>query len=73
MLYEVITTSYIRWFAGLTRHDVPLVGGKNASLGEMLSAMSGQGIRIPDGFATTAAAYRVITSYSIHYTKLYDG
>ena len=36
---------------------MPLVGGKNASLGEMISALKGSGIRIPDGFATTSAAY----------------
>jgi pyruvate, water dikinase len=38
--------------------DVAQVGGKNASLGEMISALGGQGIRVPGGFATTAAAYR---------------
>lgn len=48
---------WIRWFDTLGRQDVPLVGGKNASLGEMLHAMRNQGIRVPDGFATTAEAY----------------
>src|SRR5208283_3436138 len=38
--------------------DVPLVGGKNASLGEMYQKLSDQGVRIPNGFATTAQAYR---------------
>ncbi len=38
--------------------DIPLVGGKNASLGEMLQQLSPQGIRVPTGFATTAFAYR---------------
>ncbi len=38
--------------------DVERVGGKNASLGEMLSQLSGRGIRVPDGFATTAHAFR---------------
>jgi pyruvate, water dikinase len=38
--------------------DVPLVGGKNASLGEMLQQLSPKGIKVPDGFATTAHAYR---------------
>ncbi|MGH8675224.1 MAG: PEP/pyruvate-binding domain-containing protein, partial [Burkholderiales bacterium] len=38
--------------------DLPEVGGKNASLGEMLGELSQTGIRVPDGFATTAAAYR---------------
>src|SRR5690606_13850952 len=39
------------------RTDVPAVGGKNASLGEMVSALSSHGIRVPGGFATTAQAY----------------
>ena len=38
--------------------DVPSVGGKNASLGEMLAALGGEGVRVPDGFAVTADAYR---------------
>lgn len=38
--------------------DVPVVGGKNASLGEMISSLKGAGIDVPDGFATTADAYR---------------
>ena len=42
----------------LGRHDVDTVGGKNSSLGEMLRELSGLGIQVPDGFATTAAAYR---------------
>ncbi len=48
---------YIRRFAELTNQDVPLVGGKNASLGEMYSALSSSGVRVPNGFATTAEAY----------------
>jgi pyruvate, water dikinase len=42
----------------LGRHDVETVGGKNSSLGEMLQALSGLGIQVPGGFATTAGAYR---------------
>ncbi len=38
--------------------DVPRVGGKNASLGEMIRALTAEGVRVPDGFATTAQAYR---------------
>ncbi|MBI2743295.1 MAG: phosphoenolpyruvate synthase [Chlamydiales bacterium] len=48
---------YIRWFSELKATDTPLVGGKNASLGEMFSNLSSQGIAVPDGFATTADAY----------------
>ena len=49
--------SYVRLFSELGIGDVPLVGGKNASLGEMYSTLSGQTIQVPDGFATVAAAY----------------
>ncbi|MDD5124600.1 phosphoenolpyruvate synthase [Methylovulum sp.] len=53
-------TSYIRWFNELTIDDVPLVGGKNASLGEMYRELAPQGIKIPNGFAVTAEAYRYV-------------
>ena len=49
--------SYIRWFADLTNEDVEVVGGKNASLGEMIGTLKEEGVRVPDGFATTAEAY----------------
>src|SRR5688572_25308353 len=45
-------------FEHLTIEDVAVVGGKNASLGEMLGALTELGVRVPDGFATTADAYR---------------
>ena len=51
-------TAWIRWFDDLGMDDVPVVGGKNASLGEMRRALTPLGIRTPDGFATTADAYR---------------
>ena len=46
------------WFDEVARGDVALVGGKNASLGEMTAALAAKGIRVPPGFATTAAAFR---------------
>ncbi|AEG01450.1 phosphoenolpyruvate synthase [Methylomonas methanica] len=49
---------YIRWFNELTINDIPLVGGKNASLGEMYRELAGQGVIVPNGFAITAEAYR---------------
>ena len=52
------TSSLIRWFDTLGLDDVPLVGGKNASLGELYRALSAAGVRVPNGFALTAAAYR---------------
>jgi pyruvate,water dikinase len=51
-------TNYIRWFRELSLADLPLVGGKNASLGEMFQQLQPLGVRIPDGFAVTAVAYR---------------
>ncbi|MFP5398088.1 MAG: phosphoenolpyruvate synthase [Gammaproteobacteria bacterium] len=53
-----MTTSYIRWFRDLSLTDLPLVGGKNASLGEMFRELLPLGVRVPDGFAVTAQAYR---------------
>jgi len=49
-------TDLIRWFDDLTNEDVPRVGGKNASLGEMISRLKAEGIRVPGGFATTSEA-----------------
>lgn len=53
-------TSYIRWFREIRLADVPLVGGKNASLGELYSELAGAGVRVPNGFAITAEAYTAI-------------
>ena len=55
-------TRFIRWFSEIGVTDVPLVGGKNASLGEMYRELEGQGIRVPNGFAITAEAYRYTLS-----------
>ena len=52
------TSRYVRFFEEFGIDDVPLVGGKNASLGEMLRNLSSQGVRVPHGFAITAQAYR---------------
>jgi pyruvate, water dikinase len=49
---------YILRFQDVRMTDVSRVGGKNASLGEMIGHLKARGIRVPDGFATTAAAYR---------------
>lgn len=51
-------SEHVRWYGELKIEDVPLVGGKNASLGELLSSLTGAGVRVPDGFATTSEAYR---------------
>ena len=52
------TPAFIKWFADTGIEDVPLVGGKNASLGEMVRALAAQGVKVPNGFAITADAYR---------------
>jgi hypothetical protein len=53
---------FIRWFEDLSLEDVPIVGGKNASVGEMYRELSAQGVRVPNGFAVTAAAYRHVVA-----------
>ncbi|TFH86649.1 phosphoenolpyruvate synthase [Billgrantia azerbaijanica] len=55
--------AYILWFDQLGMDDVERVGGKNASLGEMISNLSGAGVTVPGGFATTAHAYREFLSH----------
>ncbi|WP_230370424.1 phosphoenolpyruvate synthase [Paludibacterium denitrificans] len=50
--------NYVIWFEKLRMTDVEQVGGKNASLGEMISQLANSGVRVPGGFATTAQAYR---------------
>ena len=50
--------SLIRWFEDIGIEDLPLVGGKNASLGEMYCELASQGVKVPNGFAITAEAYR---------------
>jgi len=53
----------VLWFNKLGMDDVDTVGGKNASLGEMISSLKNKGVQVPDGFATTADAYRQFISY----------
>ena len=50
--------SFIKWFADTGIGDVPLVGGKNASLGEKVRELTAQGMKVPNGFSMTADAYR---------------
>jgi pyruvate,water dikinase len=51
-------TEYVRWFSDIGLEDIPSVGGKNASLGEMYQTLGEEGVRVPNGFAVTAEAYR---------------
>lgn len=55
---------YVIAFSKLRMSDVEIVGGKNASLGEMISNLSGSGVRVPDGFATTAKAFKDFLAYN---------
>ena len=48
----------VLWFSEIGLADLEQVGGKNSSLGEMVRNLSSAGVRVPDGFATTAEAYR---------------
>ncbi|MEQ1914839.1 MAG: phosphoenolpyruvate synthase [Sideroxydans sp.] len=54
---------YVIPFASLGIADIPEVGGKNASLGEMIANLSSTGVQVPGGFATTAQAYRDFLAY----------
>ncbi|SDZ81065.1 phosphoenolpyruvate synthase [Microbulbifer marinus] len=51
---------FVRWFANIGLEDIADVGGKTASLGEMYRTLTPQGIRVPNGFAITAAAYQTV-------------
>src|SRR3954447_447480 len=53
----------VLWFSELGLDDLEQVGGKNSSLGEMVQNLSKAGVRVPNGFATTADAYRRFTSH----------
>ena len=61
----------ILWFSELGMDDVPRVGGKNASLGEMISNLSRAGIAVPNGFATTADAFRQFLQFQNLDEKIY--
>lgn len=57
-------STYIKQLKEVSMQDVAAVGGKNASLGEMLSQLAGKGINVPDGFATTAIAFRLFLQHN---------
>lgn len=56
-------SQYVIWFENLRMSDVESVGGKNASLGEMISQLTEKGVRVPGGFATTAEAFRAFLGH----------
>ncbi|UCG76565.1 MAG: phosphoenolpyruvate synthase, partial [Gemmatimonadota bacterium] len=63
---------YIVPFAAVGRNDIESVGGKNASLGEMIRALSGEGIDVPGGFAITSGAYRDFLAHDGLDRRIYD-
>ena len=63
---------YIRFFESLGIEDVPLVGGKNASLGELYRNLAPRGVKVPNGFAITAEAYREMLEQAHAWAALHD-
>ena len=62
---------HILWFKTLGLNDVAQVGGKNASLGEMYQKLTGEGIRVPNGFAVTSDAYRYVLEHNNAWAPLH--
>ncbi|GAA5187633.1 phosphoenolpyruvate synthase [Ferrimonas gelatinilytica] len=65
-------TQYVLWYQELGMHDVGRVGGKNASLGEMISNLSNAGVKVPGGFATTSDAFMEFLEQSGLNEKIYS-
>jgi len=65
-------SALVLWFEDITLGDVPLVGGKNASLGEMVRELSPKGVRVPGGFAVTARAYRLLLEHNAAERRIRD-
>lgn len=63
---------YVLWYQELGMGDVNLVGGKNASLGEMISNLANAGVQVPGGFATTSHAFNEFLEQSGVNQKIYD-
>jgi len=64
MSSTALATALVLPFEQLRMTDVEVVGGKNASLGEMISQLAASGVRVPGGFATTAHAFREFLTHS---------
>jgi len=63
---------FVKWFKEIGIDDVAEVGGKNASLGEMYRTLTQEGVRVPNGFAVTADAYRYLLEYNGVWRKLHE-
>jgi pyruvate,water dikinase len=61
---------FVKRFAELGINDVAIVGGKNASLGEMYRALGSEGVKVPNGFATTAAGFRLYIEHNQLHQKI---
>ncbi len=66
------TKEFVRWFKDVSIDDVSLVGGKNASLGEMVRELTPKGVQIPNGFTITASGYRYFIEHNNLRTKIGD-
>ncbi len=62
----------VLWYNELNMHDVDRVGGKNASLGEMITNLTSLGVSVPNGFATTAQAFNDFLEYNDIHRKIYQ-
>jgi pyruvate,water dikinase len=69
---ETKENAFILWFEEVGIDDIPLVGGKNASLGEMIQQLGSKGVNVPTGFATTAFTYRYFIEKAGLEAKLRD-
>ncbi|WP_041246477.1 phosphoenolpyruvate synthase [Brumicola nitratireducens] len=67
-----MSNTYTRWFEEMGMDDVAQVGGKNASLGEMYQKLTAQGVRVPNGFAVTAEAYRMVLDDNDAWSQLHE-
>ncbi|MBK7842502.1 MAG: phosphoenolpyruvate synthase [Bdellovibrionales bacterium] len=67
-----MSSQFIKWFEEISIQDISLVGGKNASLGEMFQRLTPQGINIPPGFAVTADAFSFLVDQSKISEKMYS-
>jgi len=64
-------STYVKWFNEIGINDIPEVGGKNASLGEMYQNLTSEGVRVPNGFAVTASAYRYVLEANDAWSRLH--
>src|SRR5690606_4956948 len=65
-------TSNVLWLPDLRLSDLAQVGGKNSSLGEMIGELSGLGVSVPGGFATTADAFKAFIAHNDLHQRIYD-